>query len=140
MIPCGPQRTGPAFDDALEALKERQHFLAQTLPGIVEPDPPAAAELLFEPVIERGGHAHRVDVDAARDGAVLVFVAAERLACEDTDQAGFFLGLAGSRVAGPFTFVDRSLRHDPALAAQRRDQRDLDAVPANPVRNYGCLP
>ena len=120
-------------------MDELPQLFPQAGRGIGDAHPASPPKLVLEPVLEHVGDAHQVDVHPTRAIAVDVTIAAERLPRDNAPQAGFFLGFADRRVAGPLTVVDRPLRHDPALAPGCRHQRHFDALLADPIGNHRRL-
>src|SRR5690242_9398465 len=123
----------------IQVMDQPLQFSAQVIRGFGNAHPTSAPHVIFEPTIGDICHTHRVDVHAPATVAPDVVVAAERFACDDTAQSGFFLRLADRRVAWSLALVDRPFRHDPALACGRCHEGDLDALVADPIRDHGSL-
>jgi hypothetical protein len=132
--------SGVPIDHAFDVVDEPPQLSPQTCRGIRERHPTSPPKLLLEPVLEHLCDAHQIDVDVIGSVAVDVEITAERLTCDNAEQSCFFLGFADCRVARLLAVVDRPLRHDPPFARGRRHQGHLDALFANPIRNYRCLP
>src|SRR5262245_31142847 len=125
---------------ALDCVDELPQLRAQAFGRRDDPHPSPPSQPVLEPMLENVGHAHGKYVDPTWAIAIDVTVVTDRPPRHNTQEPGLLLGLANRRVARQFTMVDRALGHDPAPAARCRDERDLDASLANPVRYDRRLP
>src|SRR5262245_1317492 len=90
-------------------------------------------------MLEDVGYPHGVNVHLAWTVSVDVKVAAEGSARDHPQETGLFFSLADRRIPRLLSFVHPAFWQDPAPASRRGNQRHLDAILANSIRDYGRL-
>src|SRR5262245_12909415 len=127
------------FKTGFESMDERLQLLSQTVGSLADPHPTPSPDLVFEPVFELRGHPHDVNIDAEEVVALRVAIAADRFARDNASETCFLLSFTDRRLARAFAIVNRPFGKNPTLAGRSRDQRDLDALLPDSIRNHRRL-
>jgi hypothetical protein len=120
-------------------MDQRLQLFSQTVGCLGDSHPPPSSDFVLEPVFELARHPHEVDIDAAQVIAFHVVIPADRPARDDPAESRFLLGLTDRRLTRPFSIVNRPLGKNPTFAGGRRDQRNLDALLPDSIRNHSRL-